>query len=276
MAYHISPETGNPSICRAKTPESCKFNDSSSDESVPHFETKDEARDHYEKSQGAETVKSLKKDKTYEMHLKASELRVGDIVQTYRMTDSGLRDTSSVVKKITSVVDLNRRPMVTVTYEDGKSGGFSSVSPMLVRRDTPQVESRDPAEVRKEFRRIRSDFRKQGYLSDDNCKKVLDILNDPNVEEISIAHGRRMVDALEDINQHDTSLRVSAAVERYGLSRDADYQIRDAYALMYDNKTPDDIYVKAAESNPSAYKNIQRNATYSDERTDMDRAYLFN
>ena len=45
--YHINPETGNPNICRAKTPERCIY--STDDTVAEHFDSKDEARAAYEK-----------------------------------------------------------------------------------------------------------------------------------------------------------------------------------------------------------------------------------
>lgn len=40
--YHINPETGRPNICRAKTPDACKY--AKDGESVPHYDSKEEAR----------------------------------------------------------------------------------------------------------------------------------------------------------------------------------------------------------------------------------------
>lgn len=48
VRYHISPKTGNPNICRAKSAESCPI--SKNDEGVvEHFDSKEKARESYEK-----------------------------------------------------------------------------------------------------------------------------------------------------------------------------------------------------------------------------------
>lgn len=46
--YHINPETGEPSICKAKTPQSCKYYDKETQTEPPHFNSKEEGRKHYE------------------------------------------------------------------------------------------------------------------------------------------------------------------------------------------------------------------------------------
>lgn len=53
VKYHISPETGNPNICRAKTADSCKFSENGTVE-VEHYESKAEARAGYEAKMEAE------------------------------------------------------------------------------------------------------------------------------------------------------------------------------------------------------------------------------
>ena len=53
--YHINPETGNPNICRAKTPERCIY--STEDTVAEHFDSKDEARSAYEKQMEQEEEK---------------------------------------------------------------------------------------------------------------------------------------------------------------------------------------------------------------------------
>lgn len=47
--YHINPETGNPGVCRATV--SCRFGDSDK-----HFDSKEDARQFYEREQEALTV----------------------------------------------------------------------------------------------------------------------------------------------------------------------------------------------------------------------------
>lgn len=65
--YHISPKTGRPNICSAKTPEACKFSQEAG-RTVDHFDTKEEAQAHIEKvlsEQYAETSsqnKAVKRD----------------------------------------------------------------------------------------------------------------------------------------------------------------------------------------------------------------------
>lgn len=59
--YHINPETGNPNICRAKTPESCRY--STEDTVAEHFDSKDEARAAYEKQMEQEEEKRLQNKK---------------------------------------------------------------------------------------------------------------------------------------------------------------------------------------------------------------------
>lgn len=67
--YHINPETGRPNICRAKEG-NCRYRDDSG-EQLPHFPSKTEAREHYEKIQKAagNSLPRLKKQKTvYDVH----------------------------------------------------------------------------------------------------------------------------------------------------------------------------------------------------------------
>lgn len=52
--YHINPETGRPNICRAKTPDACKY--AKGGETVPHYDTKEDARAGYEKEMASELL----------------------------------------------------------------------------------------------------------------------------------------------------------------------------------------------------------------------------
>ena len=55
--YHINPKTGRPNICHAKTPERCIY---AKDGQIPeHYDSKEEAREAYEKQMESEMVSSV-------------------------------------------------------------------------------------------------------------------------------------------------------------------------------------------------------------------------
>lgn len=65
--YHVNPETQRPNICRASTPQGCKYYVEGQPE-PPHFESKEEARDYVEKvskeENGDAKMGGLKKETT--------------------------------------------------------------------------------------------------------------------------------------------------------------------------------------------------------------------
>lgn len=92
VRYHISPKTGNPNICRAKTAESCPIS-KNDDGVVEHFETKEEARDAYErhmeeKAKTEAAAEKLRKEKIREERKKAAEKNwpspTDEAVEAYR------------------------------------------------------------------------------------------------------------------------------------------------------------------------------------------------
>ena len=77
VRYHISPKTGNPNICRAKTPESCPVSQNT-EGVVEHFESKADARKAFEKhmeekSRAEAEAEKIRREKIREERKKAAE-----------------------------------------------------------------------------------------------------------------------------------------------------------------------------------------------------------
>lgn len=118
VRYHISPKTGNPNICRAKTVESCPI--SQSDEGVvEHFDNKEAARDAYEqhmeeKAKTEAAAEKLRKEKIREERKKAAEKNwpspTDEAVEAYR--DQGF------------VVDPTYKSLMNITRK--QSNGYSA------------------------------------------------------------------------------------------------------------------------------------------------------
>ena len=69
--YHISPKTGNPNICRAKTVENCPFGNDSE-----HYDSKQDARDAYERTMEELSKKQVLRER--EEREKARQQRMAD------------------------------------------------------------------------------------------------------------------------------------------------------------------------------------------------------
>lgn len=89
--YHISPKTGNPNICRAKTPESCPVSQNS-EGVVEHFDNKEDARKAFEKhmeekSRAQAEAEKIRREKIREERRIAAEKNWGspteDAVKAY-------------------------------------------------------------------------------------------------------------------------------------------------------------------------------------------------
>lgn len=77
VRYHISPKTGNPNICRAKTPESCPVSQNT-EGVVEHFESKADARKAFEKhmeekSRADAEAEKIRREEIREKRKKAAE-----------------------------------------------------------------------------------------------------------------------------------------------------------------------------------------------------------
>lgn len=276
--FHVSDKNGEAGPCNAgkgTNPRGCPFGGTSGTDN--HFDTIEEARAYGEQKlkneNGAFSTVSKKEnakqsennEPTHKVQIDASRLKVGDVIVSEQMTDRGLIDTSSKVIKVEHSMNLNYDRVTEVTYEDNKVGVFANTSPMTVLRNTPTSTS-DPKVLNDRVNTLRRNLNKNQYLSPEETTQLINDLNDDNISGMSIARAKRMADKLEDNNQHDTSLRVSAAVERYELGLDSTRKIQDAYSLLYDNQTSDELYKRAAEEDPSAYRFLVRSMSEDDPK----------
>lgn len=266
--YHINPETGRANICRA-TKRPCDY----SVDGVPpkHYDTKEEAKAAHESNLKEEyggsfnTVsKSNKKEKlknssenpayTEPLDLKGKNIRAGDIVYGEKFTPGGKWvEDSKVVKSVEPRIDLDLREKMLVTYEDGTKADFVGSAPVRIKKPAGYVEGRDPSEMAKEIRAVYKKARR-GDIKDEDVEKVIENMNDPNASDRMSAYAKQVAYHLEDINHHEPVIRIDAAIERQRLANDSDAKIEKHMSLIYDEKTPDDLFKRAVEEKPEAFQ----------------------
>lgn len=262
--YHVNPETGRANICRAKV--MCDF--AVNGVEPPHYDNKADAKDGAEKmlseeyggSFGQENKKvvneSSKISYTEPLDLQGGQIRAGDVVFGEKFVNGKWKEDSAVVQKVETEIDLNLREKVKVTYENGNEAVFTGNGPVQIKKPAGYIEGKDPKILMKETKDIYKKTR-NNTLTDEDVEKVIENLNDSNANEGIKAYSKRISSYLEDENDHDAAIRIDAAEERIRLSYDSNAKIDRHFALMYDNKTPDSLFQKAAAEKPETLEKVK-------------------
>lgn len=191
---------------------------------------------------------------TYPMQMKASQIKAGDIVFGEKFTPGGKWvEESKKVKSVESKVDLDLREKKVVTYDDGNVAEFVASAPIKIRKPLGYVEGRDTREMEQETKAIYKKIR-NGKLTDEDVEKVIENMNDPNASDRMSAYAKQVAYHLEDINNHEPVIRIDAAIERQRLANDSDAKIEKHMSLIYDEKTPDNLFKRAVEEKPEAFQ----------------------
>lgn len=283
--YHVNPETGRPNICRAKI--RCDF--AVDGQEPPHFESKADAKAYGEsllkEEHGATATLTKKKSadkkpqdetKTSDpvieretIETKARTLRVGDIITGEKFTDSGkwVENDSAEIVKIEPFVDINMNTELKITYADGHEGILGNGSNVKVKRDKRRISTGQEASaavMRRTLRSATSEAEQGNLIKKDDFNKVLKLAKQSNAD-LEFAHRlNKLADAMEDNNQHDPSIKASAASIRIKMSYDKDYELDrgEAFDLLYDKDNTDPTLFNKLEKD---YPTVAESATRSRE-----------
>jgi len=199
---------------------------------------------------------------------KARTLRVGDIITGEKFTNSGkwVEDDSAEIVKIEPFVDINMNTELKVTYADGHEGILGNGSNVKVKRDKNRISNNpvSPSVIRASARAVMNDAENGLLIKKEPFNKIMEYAKQ-DTAGIDLAHRLDRISlAMEDNNQHDPSIKASAAATRIRMSYDKDYSIDrgDAFNLLYDKDNTDSKLFNKLEND---YPSVARSAAKSRE-----------
>lgn len=190
---------------------------------------------------------------------KAHTLRVGDIVTGEKFTNSGkwIENDSAEIVKVEQLTDLNMNTEYKITYADGYEGMLGRNSNVKVKRDKNRISDNpvSPTVIRGATRAAINDAENGQLIKKDDFNKIMEYSKSENAG-IEVAHRlKRLANAMEDNNQHDASIKASAASARIKMLHNKDYEVDwgEAFDLLYDKDNTDSKLFNKLESDfPSA------------------------
>lgn len=199
---------------------------------------------------------------------KARTLRVGDIVTGEKFTNSGkwVEDDSAEVIKVEESYNLNGSSEYKITYADGYVGSLGGNSNVKVKRDKNRISKNpfSPSVIRGVTRAAIDHAESGNLIKKDDFNKIMECSKSENAG-LEVAHRlKRLANAMEDNNQHDASIKASAAAARIKMSYNKDYEIDrgEAFDLLYDKETTDPVLFNKLETD---FPSVARSAADSRE-----------
>lgn len=196
----------------------------------------------------------------------ARTLRVGDIITGEKFTNSGkwVEDDSAEIVKIEPFVDMNMNTELKVTYADGYEGILGNGSNVKVKRDKRRISTDKEVTttvIRRSLKSATSEAERGNLIKKDDFNKVLKFAKQGNAD-LEFAHRLdRLALAMEDNNQHDPSIKASAASIRIKMSYDKSYEVDrgEAFDLLYDKDNTDPaLFKKLEKDHPAAAESAVR------------------
>lgn len=195
----------------------------------------------------------------------ASTLRVGDIITGEKFTNSGkwVEDDSAEIVKIEQFTNIDMKTELKVTYDDGHEGILGNSSNVKVKRDKKRILGKEASTtvIRRSVRSA-TDEAENGYLiKKEDFNKVMKFANQSNANLEFANRLDRLANAMEDNNQHDPSIKASAASTRIKMSYDKNYELDrgEAFDLLYDKDNTDpQLFDKLEKDFPTVAESAAR------------------